>query len=216
MSRTFCSLNEAFSEPPTVPPSSKKKKHRREQTTTEGFQNLPQQLSANPMTNSAIPDQLMQSPAVGVDLSKMESAMGGGDFFPLPGNTADNDEWAKAFTLQPSQIPKQLSTPFVADGKPTLWRSVEPTAATFGSTQLTEIQTPLPTEINRRLDMLARQIESLTTPTPLQSTAELFLFVAIGLLLLLAIDTLLRFATRTFSKPMRGGGGRMRGGWSVR
>jgi hypothetical protein len=45
----------------------------------------------------------------------------------------------------------------------------------------------------------------------MQSTAELFLFVAIGLLLLLAVDTLLRFsASLTHRKQMGGGAGMWR------
>jgi hypothetical protein len=73
----------------------------------------------------------------------------------------------------------------------------------------------VPAELSARLDALTRQLESLTTPAPLQSTAELFLFVAIGLLVLLAIDTLLRFAVRMASGAVRmsgGGGGRRFGG----
>jgi hypothetical protein len=43
----------------------------------------------------------------------------------------------------------------------------------------------------------------------MQGTAELFLFVAIGLLLLLAIDTLLRYATATATamRPFSGSTG---------
>jgi hypothetical protein len=57
----------------------------------------------------------------------------------------------------------------------------------------------IPSEVSQRLETLTRQLESLTTPSPMQGTAELFLFVAIGLLLLLAIDTLLRFAVSVAS-----------------
>jgi hypothetical protein len=86
------------------------------------------------------------------------------------------------------------------DNKPTLWRQIpEPVTGT------TETLAAIPTEINQRLDSLTRQLESLTTPTPIQSTAELFLFVAIGLLLLLAIDTLLRFASSMAQRRQSGG-----------
>jgi hypothetical protein len=50
-------------------------------------------------------------------------------------------------------------------------------------------------DVHQRLDALTRQLDSLTSASPMQSTAELFLFIAIGLLFLLAIDTLLRCAT---------------------
>jgi hypothetical protein len=64
----------------------------------------------------------------------------------------------------------------------------------------------VPSEINRQLENLTRQLESLTTPTPLQGTAELFLFVAIGLLILLAIDTMLRFAVSLSERRIMAGG----------
>lgn len=64
----------------------------------------------------------------------------------------------------------------------------------------------IPSEINRQLENLTRQLESLTTPTPLQGTAELFLFVAIGLLILLAIDTMLRFAVSLSERRIMAGG----------
>jgi hypothetical protein len=56
------------------------------------------------------------------------------------------------------------------------------------------------------LDVLTRQLENLTAPTQIQGTAELFLFVAIGLLLLLAIDTLLRFAVAAGTAVLQSGG----------
>jgi hypothetical protein len=84
-----------------------------------------------------------------------------------------------------------------------LWRQI-PQPAVAAGTMLTP--GAIPAEISARLDQLTRQLENLTGPAPMQSTAELFLFVAIGLLLLLALDTLLRFATGM------NGGKRMRGG----
>ena len=192
MSSVFCSIDEAFSGP--VMPQPKKKKSRSNRD-TEGFQNVPPQLASNPMQNS----EILQSSPPASNINKLESANPLSEFFPLPGNTADTDEWSKAFTLQPTQLPRPASNPFVADGKSTLWREAARQEPVAISTPL-ETVAPLPAEINRRLDALTRQIESLTTPTPLQSTAELFLFVAIGLLLLLAIDTLLRFATKVFSQ----------------
>ena len=81
-----------------------------------------------------------------------------------------------------------------------------------------ELASLAPAEVSARLDALTRQLESLTAPAPLQSTAELFLFVAIGLLILLAIDTLLRFAVRMASGAVRmsGGGLLRRGGGRFR
>ena len=142
------------------------------------------------------------------------------DFFPLPGDTASTDEWAKAFTLEPSTNPgipvPRFDGSISVAGKPTLWRQIpvppvapgELAPAGQGVTMA-----PAPSEITHRLDTLTRQLEALTAPTPMQSTAELFLFVAIGLLLLLAIDTLLRFASSVAQRGagvIRGGARRVR------
>lgn len=153
------------------------------------------------------------------------------DLFPLPGNTGGADEWQRAFMLEGSQVPapqgSRADGSVPVEGKSTLWRQVPvppvapfqrgpggsgwiapPVAAAVSATA--DTLAPIPTELSQRLDVLTRQLESLTAPTHLQGTAELFLFVAIGLLLLLAIDTLLRFAVSTGSAIMRGGGRRMR------
>jgi hypothetical protein len=158
------------------------------------------------------------------------------DLFPLPGETGGADDWQKAFTLEGSGMPPLQngvrpdgSVP--VGGKPTLWRQVpvpvlpaqpqngatsllsqQPAPFQGGSMGVAPIQTPgllapVPTELSQRLDVLTRQLESLTAPTRLQGTAELFLFVAIGLLLLLAIDTLLRFAVAAGSRVAQRGGG---------
>ena len=149
------------------------------------------------------------------------------DLFPLPGDTGGADEWQKAFTLEGSQMPGaqglRADGAVPVDGKSTLWRQVAaPAIVPFQrspggsgwSAPPAPLQNaaaaslaPVPTELSQRLDVLTRQLESLTAPTHLQGTAELFLFVAIGLLLLLAIDTLLRFAVAAGSSVMRGGGG---------
>ncbi len=133
------------------------------------------------------------------------------DMFPLPGDTGDSDEWEKAFTLPGSRMPPPAPPGAVAvDGKATLWRQIPvpavapPMSVGGGSLEMA------PVELSARLDALTRQLESLTTPAPLQSTAELFLFVAIGLLVLLAIDTLLRFAVRMASGAVRMSGGGVR------
>jgi hypothetical protein len=122
---------------------------------------------------------------------------------------SDNEPeaWQKAFLLNDIQVPKPT---FSVQGKPTLWRSIQKPIVAAGeavaATSSTVVSTlaPIPDEISRRLDSLTRQLDSLVTPTPMQGTAELFLFVAIGLLLLLAIDTLLRYATTL--RPFNGSG----------
>jgi endonuclease V-like protein UPF0215 family len=101
--------------------------------------------------------------------------------------------------LEGSQIPVPVN------GKSTLWRKIEAPVVS-----VTSAKTPVSatdTDVYKRLDMLTKQLEALTQVHPMQSTAELFLFVAIGLIFLLAIDTLLRFATTlAVGRRMRGGG----------
>lgn len=152
------------------------------------------------------------------------------DLFPLPGDTGDSDEWEKAFTLPGSRMPPPVAGGVSVDGKSTLWRKIPvppvapPAPLPYGGVlsgpggATAELGSLAPTEVSARLDALTRQLESLTTPAPLQSTAELFLFVAIGLLVLLAIDTLLRFAVRMASGAVRmsGGGRRLRFGRGFR
>ncbi len=218
---SFCSLDEAFMGPivPTEP--TKKKKKSRDGPALEHF--VPAPLSSTPAVGEEgddvlkSADQAAQQP---LPPNKLQSN-GGEDLqslFPLPGETAEPEAWQKAFMLQPSQVPQPLQqqafqrktlVPMLANGAmnvngaPTLWRQIpEPLPAQSVAAA------PVPSEINKRLDALTRQLESLTTPTPLQSTAELFLFVAIGLLILLAIDSLLRFASGAMSDgtSSRGGG----------
>jgi hypothetical protein len=213
----FCSLDEAFAAVPM--PGKKTKKERKEQPAAlaEGF--VPNQLST-----SVDPDRPAVRP--GPAPSAMQGAAGSGarleadnssqEFFPLPGETAAPEEWAKAFMLEPSQaavvapptrfrgpsaIRDREATPVPVNGLPTLWRDAAAAVA------------PVTSDISARLDTLTKQLESLTTPTPMQSTAELFLFVAVGLLILLAIDSILRFATAMVTKGAQRGGARfMRSG----
>ena len=222
MSSAFCSLEEAFSGPET---KSKNKKSSRSSTSKGQF--VPGPLTGSP-TQDSVPEPM------GPPSSAMSKPDANGialqEFFPLPGDSAEPDEWAKAFTLEGSQMP-QIMRPdgpmpygggagsgsgsgsgsgFGVTGKPTLWRSPPTTAmakvsaalsnaapgGTYGSALgATAPGSYQPTDINQRLDALTKQLEALTTVTPMQSTAELFLFIAIGLLFLLAMDTLLRCAT---------------------
>ncbi len=227
MSSAFCSLDDAFAGP--VMPQKKKKSRTGSGSGREGPSGMNiEGFVPAPLENTSAmvdPDRLVQkTPPVEVltgpaSEGRVDANMVGADFFPLPGGTANAEEWQKAFMLEPTQIAglsagygSRASMPSSSvSGKPTLWRDIptssEPptikTAHTGGNTT--------DASISQRLDTLTRQLEALTAPTPLQSTAELFLFVAIGLLLLLAIDTLLRFATaiaKSRSIPQVGGGWR--------
>jgi len=188
MSSKFCSLDEAFGGP-VMPVKKKKDKEKR---------------------TDAPPDPRSQN-------GKPEASSSSSNFFPLPGETADTEEWNKAFTLEGSDLPAPDNSPMKkpppaqivepeewatslqmgsrpdasasasVNGRSTLWRDAPPA-------QLPPPYT-ITTDINHRLDELSRKLEAFTSGSPVQSTAELFLFVAIGLVFLLAIDTLLRFAT---------------------
>lgn len=231
-------MEEAFAGPMmpagTVPllPGQKppKKKRSKDGGGIEGF--APAQLSGShgdpdrQVTPLPAPEVLRgpsteeQQPAAraGTAIRQLESGAQLQDFFPLPGETADTEEWTKAFTLEPSAnpgIPVPRFSPVSVNGKSTLWRQI-PVPAPAPAESTPDRFAAVPSDIGQRLDTLTRQLESLTgTSTPMQSTAELFLFVAIGLLLLLAIDTLLRFAV---SLGSRSGGGKVatggaRGRW---
>jgi hypothetical protein len=200
----FCSLDEAFSGP-VIPGKQQKKKRSKDG-------NVPGALGGSPDPDrpSAIPDIEPMGPlTASVGSGHPDSANALQDFFPLPGETAEPEQWSKAFMLEPSAIPQYRpdgSAP--VNGKSTLWRQVPAPA----SVSAKPTGTGLDTDIHKRLDLLAKQLESITHVTPLQGTAELFLFVAIGLLFLLAIDTLLRFATSIAlsKRSMSGGGARLR------
>jgi hypothetical protein len=168
MSSAFCSLDEAFAGP-VMPVKKKKEKEKKE---------VPE-----PMTSP-------------VNQTKPEAA-GSDSFFPLPGETAESEEWQKAFTLEGSNLPRPDGSVPVA-GKPTLWRDIpKPVYEPIANRN---------SDVHQRLDALSRQLEVLTAGSPMQSTAELFLFVAIGLILLLAIDTLLRCATSIAIATVQRGG----------
>jgi len=226
----FCSLEEAFAPAAGAAPVKPSKKHRMKPG-REGFA-VP---IAAPSTPTVDPDRQTQMQPVADDVLGPPGAEGGGgapamaagsivmspsgvkldDMFPLPGDTGDAEEWEKAFTLPGSRMPPPAPPGAVSvDGKSTLWRQIPvPVVAApapipmGGAVASAELATLAPADVSARLDALTRQLESLTTPAPLQSTAELFLFVAIGLLVLLAIDTLLRFAVRMASGVARMSGG---------
>ena len=147
-----------------------------------------------PAQRPAPANDILSSPAGNGRLDSLSSS----DFFPMQGNNAEPEAWQKAFLLGDMSSSVQKPT-FQVDQKPTLWRSIQKPVAEVAATTTAFVDSlaPIPDEIGRRLDSLSRQLESLTSVTPMQNTAELFLFVAIGLLLLLAVDTLLRYATAT-------------------
>jgi len=213
MSSAFCSIEEAFAGPSTNKAKSSHKKSSSSSSSSsrsvgkEHF--VPEAIAGSPDSEKAVPEPM------GPPSSAMSGKVGAvalNDFFPLPGESAQPEEWAKAFTLEPSNMPPILrhdgSAPVA--GQSTLWRKVPVPAAAAAATAAPLTYASGPTsDIQSRLDALSKQLDSLTTVTPMQSTAELFLFVAIGLLFLLAIDTLLRFAT-TVALSKRGvqsGGG---------
>jgi hypothetical protein len=199
----FCSLEEAFTGPAN--PGKHKKKRSK-----EGF--VPGALGGSPDPDRPAeipPVEPMGPPTASVGSGHPEAAAALHDFFPLPGETAEPEEWSKAFMLEPSNIP-------LVNGKSTLWRKI-PTPVS--SSLPSSVSSPSPSsvipssslDIQKRLDMLTKQLESLTQVKPMQNTAELFLFVAVGLLLLLAVDTLLRFATAV-ALASGSSGSRMKGG----
>jgi hypothetical protein len=245
----FCTLDEAFSGAPAPAHAQPKKlkKKQREGLSVEQFacggatsllknsygveQFMGQQLPSSPNPDHiaqimATAPEPMKGPEQPMNHMRLESGVNMQEFFPLPGETAEPDEWQKAFMLEPSQGPpvtRPDGSVSVA-GRSTLWRQIPvpvgPSAAAEAApiressrTAMTVTGTPLigsPVSgdfaaVQQRLDALTRQLENLGAPSQMQSTAELFLFVAIGLMLLLAIDTLLRFATRMAAARQGGG-----------
>ena len=187
MSSVFCSLEEAFTGP-IIP--GKRRKEKRKEGVVPGL----------PESTADVPEPMVPSPP-DQSASKPEAATALNDFFPIPGESAD---WEKAFTLEGSGVPLPRPDGSVSvAGKSTLWRKVPAPV----------VPAPVASDIHQRLDALTRQLESLTgahTSNPVNSTAEIFLFIAIGLLFILAIDTLLRCATSIVIAT------RQRGGYSLR
>lgn len=229
---SFCALDEAFAGPSMAAVGGKKKSKQRagkegktySADLTEGF--VPGQLSGTPDPDrqSIVPpppaNDVLTGPPMDRSVAQMESgsAVKLDDLFPLPGETGGSDEWEKAFTLDGTRVPSIRPGGVAAiSGGPTLWRqaaALVPRASAplepASGVSIGESLAAVPSEVSHRLETLTRQLESLTAPSPMQGTAELFLFVAIGLLLLLAIDTLLRFAVSVASAA--GGVGRKMAG----
>lgn len=182
---SYCALDEAFLGPPAGAEVKRHKKVRPKE--------VPPPLPDVPSSEKV---DVMQGPPTGpVNRLKAQES---DSFFPLPGET---DSWEKAFMMD-SDFTKTLKQPVA--GEPTLWRQIQPAPPmtpmgappqVHASVSQNESHTPTVwSDMNKRLDTLTKQLESLTSTTNNQSTAELFLFIAIGLLLLLFVDTLLRYA----------------------
>jgi hypothetical protein len=234
---SFCTLDEAFAGPSMGAANGTKKKSKQGRTGgKEGFVPGPLSGTPDPDRPAVVPpppanDVLSSGPPSDRSAAQMESgvAMKLDSLFPLPGETGGVDEWEKAFMLDGSQAPSIRPdgfAPAMVAGGPTLWRQaaalVPAAVPTIAAAPVKTIESTLagiPADVTHRLETLTRQLESLTTPSPMQGTAELFLFVAIGLLLLLAIDTLLRFAVSVakgsgpLNRKMMGGA---RGHWGGR
>lgn len=206
---SFCSLDEAFA----GPSMASKKKNKQRHGVKEGFVPGPLSGAPDPDRPSVVPpppaNDVLTGPPMDRPIAQMgsSSAVRLDDLFPLPGETGGVDEWEKAFTLDGSRAPtvRPDGSASVAGGS-TLWRQAAAMVPRISSplepasgAPISESMAAIPSEVSQRLETLTRQLESLTTPSPMQGTAELFLFVAIGLLLLLAIDTLLRFAVSVAS-----------------
>lgn len=204
----YCSLEDAFAGPMNPGKHKKKRSGTKESTVPGALGGVP-----DPDRPAEVPPVDPMGPATSaVGSGHPEAAIALNDFFPIPGggggDSTEPEEWSKAFMLEPSAIPQYRadgSAP--VNGKSTLWRKVPvPTAAAPMS--LSAPANDINSDIHKRLDILAKQLESLTQIKPMQNTAELFLFIAIGLLLLLAVDTLLRVATSV----VLAAGGKMKGG----
>jgi hypothetical protein len=201
----YCSIDDAFNGPIMPPgasiPAKKKKKTKEPMTGSQSVfvPGEPDRFSEKPVPTNDI----LESPQS--QTTKQVAPSSEDRFFPLPGDTASIESWQKAFMLEPDWTkthtitePKHLPDGTMSvDGQPTLWKhipSYTPPTASVQIKQKAQVPSSYP-DLQKRLDEITHQIEALTIPTHLQSTAELFLFVAIGLVLLLAIDILLKYAT---------------------
>lgn len=190
---SYCALDEAFLGPPEGLPVVKAR-HKKVRP-----KDAPAPLPDSPESSDKIGDEIMLSPPTGpVNRLKAQES---NSFFPLPGET---DSWEKAFMMD-SDFTKTLQRQPIA-GEATLWRQIPPTPP-VPSPMTQATPTTVWSDMNKRLDTLTKQLDSLTSTANSQSTAELFLFIAIGLLLLLFIDTLLRYASTIKAKPSYQSGG---------
>jgi hypothetical protein len=196
---SYCALDEAFLGPVGVEPARRPKKNRI-------AKDAPPPLPDQPTPEAPVEhkDDILIGPPTGpVNRLKAQDMT---NFFPIPG---ESDSWEKAFMME-SDFSKTLQRPEIVAGKPTLWRQIE-TPQPQSQPLPTPTSTPvgIPTDIwsdmNKRLDTLTKQLDNLTSTANAQSTAEIFMFIAIGLLLLLAIDTILRFASSVVQSPQTGG-----------
>lgn len=203
----FCSLEEAFNGPPVQ--KDKKKKRPQDPDRQGTAAPTPAAMSAAmPKSGST----LLRPEANDIDAG-----------FPLPGESADGEAWQKAFTLEPSSTAALTlpapSWPMPGQQVPTLWRQAVAQSQSLAQTQSqtqSQSQTNNSLDFAQRLDKLTAQLDSLTggVNNGPGNNADLFLFVAVGLLLLLAIDSLLRFAIYMGTAKNRTAGGGVRGRWA--
>ena len=224
MSSAFCSWDEAFSGPDTAIGKDKKKKSRHVPSEpTEPKEPVPAPMRSAADSAPGPSGNIGSGPGPGSGHGSRLPAQDIDVGFPLPGESADGEAWTRAFTLEPSQTaaltlqaPKWTG-PAPVSGGSTLWRA-QHQMQQMQQNQQNQQQVIAPAvhqtmDFTQRLDKLTKQLDSLTGVgnVTMQGTAELFLFVAIGLLLLLAIDTLLRFAVHMVSAT---GKRRLKGGSS--
>ena len=181
---SYCALDEAFLGPAegTLPVKRHKKLRPKETSVPTALPDVPGSVK---MADDVLGSQ---DQPYGPN-QPLQAGQKSADFFPVPG-----ESWESAFMLD-SDFTKTLQRPdssVPVAGRPTLWR--ESVVASAPASQSVQVPSNVWADVNQRLDKLTKQLEKLTSPTQNQSTAELFLFVAIGLIVLLAIDTLLRFA----------------------
>ena len=214
MSSMFCSLEEAFSGPeaPVKEKDKKKRRHAMEQTSAAASASTTTG-SPSPPSQPNIPPPMGAPPAAITPAGGRLQATDNDAGFPLPGESADGEAWTKAFTLEPSMHAASTLAPppWSVQGAPTLWREAAAAFPAFPATAVhppSQIQAaPMNMDFTQRLDRLTKQLDALTGGSnSMNGTAELFLFVAVGLILLLAIDTLLRFAVHLVGGAATGTG----------
>lgn len=196
---SYCALDEAFLGPAEgILPVKRHKKVRRETTVPTALPDVP---------GSVKMDDILETPQDQPNQT-LQAGQKSEEFFPVPG-----ESWEGAFMLN-SDFTKTIQRPdssVPVAGRPTLWR--ESVIASAPASQSVQVPSNVWADVNQRLDKLTQQLDKLTLPTQNQSTAELFLFVAIGLIILLAIDTLLRFASSIRGEGYGSSVGTHTGGW---